>query len=66
MFAIDANVIEIRHNGIGSILALLRKLKELLFCENETNYLKLYQFNDDKKYPKDGINDYIIHQARIY
>ncbi len=36
---------------------------ELLFCENETNSNRLYQFNDGKKFPKDGINDYVIHKA---
>jgi hypothetical protein len=37
--------------------------KELLFCDNETNAPKLYGINDNKRYYKDGINDYLIYQA---
>ena len=31
-----------------------------LFCENETNNLKIYNYKDEVNYPKDGINDFII------
>jgi len=33
---------------------------EALFCENETNNRRIYNFEDGEYYPKDGINDYII------
>src|SRR5689334_6942757 len=36
---------------------------ELLFCENETNLARLYGVHPSPPYPKDGINDHVIHGA---
>ena len=36
---------------------------ELLFCENETNTTRLYGSSTLTPYPKDGINDHIVHGA---
>ena len=36
---------------------------ELLFCENETNTTRLYGSSALTPYPKDGINDHIVHGA---
>lgn len=33
----------------------------LLFCENETNVSRLYGLAPLTPYPKDGINDHVIH-----
>jgi len=63
MFAIDDSVIEIRHNNMDQYRLYCENCKELLFCTNETNTSKLYNSVNDKKYHKDGINDFIIHQA---
>jgi hypothetical protein len=35
----------------------------LLFCENETNTARLYGAEPVPPYPKDGINDHVIHGA---
>ena len=35
----------------------------LLFCENETNMARLYGAQAETPYPKDGINDHVIHGA---
>ena len=35
----------------------------LLFCENETNLARLYGAAPVTPYPKDGINDHVIHGA---
>jgi hypothetical protein len=35
----------------------------LLFCENETNMDRLYGAEPVTPYPKDGINDHVIHSA---
>ena len=35
----------------------------LLFCENETNTARLYGAAPATPYPKDGINDHVIHGA---
>lgn len=34
---------------------------EIKFCDNETNREKLYNIPNEKKYLKDGINDYLVH-----
>ena len=36
---------------------------QLLFCENETNDARLYGATPLTPYPKDGINDHVIHGA---
>ncbi|HEY7009197.1 MAG TPA: hypothetical protein VH395_09665 [Jatrophihabitantaceae bacterium] len=36
---------------------------ELLFCENETNLARLYGAEPLTPYPKDGINDHVVHGA---
>jgi hypothetical protein len=62
LFATDDSIIEIQHKDLDTYWLYCDPCKELLFCENESNSLKLYQYDDGKEYPKDGINDYIIHQ----
>jgi hypothetical protein len=32
----------------------------LLFCDNETNYRRLYGTSRSPRYPKDGINDHVV------
>ena len=34
-----------------------------LFCENETNAALLFDAEDSPAYPKDGINDHVVHGA---
>ena len=36
---------------------------QLLFCENETNLARLYGATPVTPYPKDGINDHVVHGA---
>ena len=36
---------------------------ELLFCDNETNMARLYGTHQVSPYPKDGINDHVVHGA---
>ncbi len=36
---------------------------EALFCENETNYERLFGVAGSTPYPKDGINDHVVHGA---
>ena len=36
---------------------------QLLFCENETNLERLYGTDPATPYPKDGINDHVVHDA---
>src|SRR5882724_2555096 len=64
MFASDEDIIEIRHKNLDQFRLYCENCNELLFCDNETNVPKLYGVNDNKKYYKDGINDYIIQQSK--
>ncbi|MFC6269339.1 MGH1-like glycoside hydrolase domain-containing protein [Frigoriflavimonas asaccharolytica] len=61
--SIKNSEIDIYHNEIGiKKMYSRRENAEALFCENETNYSKLYGTPKiEDQYYKDGINDYIIH-----
>jgi len=36
---------------------------DLLFCDNESNAQRLWGVEGRSKYPKDAINDYVVHKA---
>lgn len=36
---------------------------DIFYCENETNNRRLYNVDSNTLYPKDGINDYLLHDA---
>jgi len=55
-----ANIIEANHRGLGKYYLYYEDKPEILFCENETNFKRLFGMNDIKGSFKDGINDYII------
>ncbi len=56
-------VIEVYHQDIGQMWLNAEGSPELMFCNNETNTRRLYNYDDGKQYYKDGINDYLIHQT---
>ncbi|MFI5159831.1 MAG: glucosidase [Sphingobacteriales bacterium] len=56
-------VIDIFHRELGQLWLKAEGDPELLFCENDTNTRRLYNYDDGKPYCKDGINDYLVHQA---
>lgn len=59
----NANSIRLNHHKM-SVQYLYHDGKgETLFCENETNYARLYNSPAITPYPKDGINDHVIHGA---
>ncbi|MDB5249272.1 MAG: hypothetical protein JWQ40_3666 [Segetibacter sp.] len=57
----DKNKIAIDHKKLAVKHVYFEGDVEAAFCNNETNNRKLYNFDDGNKYPKDGINDHIIH-----
>ncbi|MGZ3777015.1 MAG: MGH1-like glycoside hydrolase domain-containing protein, partial [Mucilaginibacter sp.] len=57
-------VVDIFHRELGQLWLKADGDPELLFCENESNSIRLYGYNDGKGYYKDGINDHIVHQAQ--
>jgi len=56
-------VLNIYHKSLGQLWLKAEGNPELLFCDNETNTRRLYNYDNGKLYCKDGINDHIIHQA---
>jgi hypothetical protein len=61
LFAIDDQIIEIQHNTFENLKLYCEDANSLLFCDNETNNPRIYNYDDGKKYYKDGINDFLIH-----
>jgi len=57
-------VLEIYHEDLGQLYLKTEKGIEALFCDNETNTQRLYNYNDGKAYHKDGINDHIVYGAQ--
>ncbi|WP_179414011.1 MGH1-like glycoside hydrolase domain-containing protein [Mucilaginibacter sp. E4BP6] len=54
-------VIEVYHNKLGQLWVNGEGSPDILFCDNETNNPKLYNYTDGKPYYKDGINNYIVN-----
>jgi Mannosylglycerate hydrolase MGH1-like glycoside hydrolase domain len=57
----QAWLVEARHEKLGTMALYCEPAKELLFVENETNFQRLYDTPNPNPFPKDGINDYLIH-----
>ena len=56
-------VIDIFHKERGQFWLKAEGEPEILFCDNETNTRRLYNYDNGKPYCKDGINDYLVHGA---
>lgn len=63
LMADSHGVIEIFHRDLGQYWLNAEGEPELLFCDNETNSKRLYDFDDGRIYYKDGINDHLVHGA---
>ena len=53
--------IEISHLSEGTSFLYCDTSSELLFCDNESNRLRLYHDLADAGYSKDGINNYVVN-----
>ena len=51
------------HPELGTFYLYAERGAELLFCENETNNARLWGTDASTPYPKDGINDHVVHGA---
>jgi hypothetical protein len=60
MYLDDKGCIKINHRDIGSYYLMYEGECAALFCENETNSLRLYN-SPTVGTSKDGINDFLIH-----
>ena len=68
MAALDATSVLVEHPFLGDLELLASAASDgsaptLLFCENETNLPRLFGAEPTTPYPKDGINDHVIHGA---
>jgi hypothetical protein len=61
---ISDTIIEVNHDNYGQFFLHSEHPDEQLFCDNETNYKKLYHFEAATPYCKDGINDFIVNDAK--
>ena len=54
--------VECRHSLLGAVYLTAEGAPEVLFCDNETNAVRLFGAeHNESPYPKDGINDYVVH-----
>ncbi|MFV5684886.1 MGH1-like glycoside hydrolase domain-containing protein [Flavobacterium sp. GB2R13] len=61
---IGNSIIEVSHRLVGHFKLYAEKAKEVLFCDNETNFERLYNSPNPTQYTKDGINDYIVNKRK--
>jgi hypothetical protein len=61
--AVADEIIECTHHTIGGLVLDVDDGAELLFCENESNAQRLWRASGETSYPKDGINDHVVHGA---
>ncbi|MBV1850570.1 MGH1-like glycoside hydrolase domain-containing protein [Catellatospora tritici] len=52
-----------RHEELGTIELVGDGTPTALFCDNETNTERLWHVPGRSAYPKDGINDHVVHGA---
>ncbi|WP_420154954.1 MGH1-like glycoside hydrolase domain-containing protein [Siphonobacter sp.] len=58
------SLIEVSHKILGKYKLYVEDADALLFCENETNFERIYNSPNFSPYPKDGINDYIVSNGK--
>jgi len=63
LFQQNNNAIQIQHESLD-VKQLYFENGDTLFCDNETNNQRLYNSANITSYPKDGINDHIIHEVQ--
>ena len=56
-------VVEAEHDDLGDFYLYAEAGAELLFCENESNAQRLWGVDGGPAFPKDGINDHVVHGA---
>lgn len=59
IFLDNDHTLEVKHRELGDYYLFFEGNAEPLFCDNDTNAKRLYNF-DHEGYCKDGINDFVI------
>jgi hypothetical protein len=62
--ATEAAAIRLDHHYYGPRWLYCEGAPELLFTENETNTRRLFDHENESRYVKDGVNDFIVHGVR--
>jgi hypothetical protein len=60
MYLDDEGIIKMKHHQLGDYYLFAKDKAETIFCENETNTQRLYNYAGTGTF-KDGVNDYIVH-----
>ena len=61
LFAEDSRTVHLQHPELGSFRLYCREQPQLLFCENETNFRRVFGSDGGVQHPKDAFHDYLIH-----
>jgi hypothetical protein len=61
MEAAGSDRVAVHHRDLGEYHLYAENPQEWLFCDNETNARRLFNYDDHVQYCKDGINDHVIH-----
>ena len=62
-YLVTDNEIRFSHHEYGMHNLYFDQHPELLFCENETNYKRVFGQDNGKQFFKDGINDYVVNNV---
>lgn len=60
----NENVLKTSHPTMEAYYLFFENEPDILFCDNESNYKRLYNAENKSDYTKDGINDFIISGNR--
>jgi Glycosyl hydrolase family 63 C-terminal domain len=58
----NLSMIDLHEKELGHYQLVCEGSSQLLFCENETNFQKLYGGENKSTYAKDGINDFVVNK----
>jgi len=58
----DNHVISAKHAQLGTYLLRAEGTPTLVFCENDTNYERLYSVNNPGPYRKDGFHEWLVNK----
>lgn len=61
LYRLGDKAIGISHEKLSITSLQYEETGNMIFCDNETNTKRLYNYDNNEPFPKDGINDYIVH-----
>jgi hypothetical protein len=56
----NSNTINVEHKDLGSYNLYFEGKPDVLFCENDTNHVRIYGHKKNTGYVKDGINNFVV------